>query len=148
MSGLEPGRARMSHPDPGVEDANVSASQVPHFENAGWRHEEGDRDTWPEELQRFGGQPQIRLYHPELDRYEVVAESQVPHLRSVGWMLAEEHETDQLEGKKVAELRELAKDRGISPIPSTKDELIAALEEQQQVTEDAGGAGPSEEEHG
>ena len=137
MSALEPGMARISHPDSGVEDAVVPAAAVPHWEYAGWKYEEGDREDWPTELQRFEGQTQVRIYHPDLDVYETVAESAVPHHRSRGWTLAADHDAEQLETKKVAELRQLAKDRGISPIPSTKDELVAALE-QQNTQDDAG----------
>ena len=148
MSALEPGMARISHPDPTIEDAVVPASAVPHWEFNGWKYEEGDRETWPEELQRFEGQAQVRIYHPELDRYETVAESAVPHHRSRGWTLAADHDAEQLETKKVAELRQLAKDRGISPIPSTKDELVEALEQHAQQEDQAGDqpAQPSEEE--
>lgn len=148
MSDLEPGKARMSPPDPSVEDAVVEASQVPHFENAGWRHEEGDRETWPEELQRFGGQPQVRLYHPVLERYEVVAESQVGQLRSVGWLLAEEadqakaaQQADALSERTVEELKEEARARDL-PVSGSKAELVERIRshdsQPQEAIEDAG----------
>ena len=137
MSDLAPGTARMTHPDPTVEDAIAKAEQVPHLEHAGWRFVEGDREHWPEELQRFDGETQVYIRHPVTGASSIVPEIAVPHWRAVGWQVVDPdaEQAAELEGKKVAELRELAKDRGISPIPPTKDELIAALEQHDTPTD-------------
>jgi hypothetical protein len=147
MSGLEPGKARMTHPDPEVEDAFVEASQVPHLEHGGWRYVEGDREDWPEEAREESraGWAYIRnrytggtTFVPEL----------TPALRERGWeeVDPQAEQAAELEDKKVAELRELAKERGISPIPSTKDELIEALKGEQN--QDQAGDQPAEPEEG
>ena len=130
MSDLEPGKSRMTHPDPEVDDAVVDALQVPHFEHAGWRHVEGDRETWPQELQRFEGQGQVYIRNRYTGGTAFVPELS-GHLAERGWEVVdpEAEQAAELEAKKVAELRELAKERGISPIPSTKQELIDALNE-------------------
>lgn len=147
MAELEPGQARITHPDPGVADSIVPASAVPLWERVGWQYVEGDREHLPKQHQRFEGQAQVRIYHPELDRVEVVAASAVPQHRANGWLLADEVEAEQLEDKTVAELRDLAKERGVKPIPATKEDLVAALQDEQD-TEQAGEepAPPSEEE--
>jgi hypothetical protein len=132
MAALEPGTARIRHPDPDVQDAVVPASAVPEWERNRWEFVEGDREDLPREYQKYEGQPERRIYHPGLDRYEHVAESAVPEWRSRGWVPADDVEQADLEAKKVAELRELAKERGISPIPTTKAELIEALNDQEQ----------------
>jgi len=148
MSELHPDWVTITHPDPGVEDSRVPPESVGLWRNSGWQLADG-QDTQVEELppeaQRFEGQPQVRIYHPELDRVESVAESAVPQHRSQGWLLADEAEAERLEAKNVAELRELAKERGISPIPSTKADLLEAL---QQTQDDAGEPAPSEEDEG
>jgi hypothetical protein len=155
MAELEPGFARMSHPDPGVKDAIVKQEQVPHLENVGWRYEEGDRETWPVELQRFEGQPQRRIYHPGLDRYEVVADSQVGPLRSVGWMLAEEadaakveQEADVLSEKTLDQLKDEARVRDL-PVSGTKPELVERIRDhdtQQQAQNGQAGEQPAPDE--
>jgi len=147
---------RMTHPDhDGVFDAQPS--QVPHLKDARWQVAPGQDeqgDEWPAELQRFEGQDQVKIRHPETGGETVVAASAVPHLREKGWLVVEaEAEAEEgLEGKTVPELRELAKARGISPIPATKPELLDALSSEapdEQATEDQAGdqpAQPSEEE--
>jgi hypothetical protein len=128
MTALEPGQARITYPDPGVGDAVVPASAVSHWEGIGWKFAEGDREDPPAEYQRFEGQPVVRIYHPELDRYEVVAESAVPEHRSHGWVLAEDAVAAELEDKTVAELKEEAKARGL-PVSGTKEELRERITE-------------------
>jgi hypothetical protein len=148
MAELAPGTARMTHPDPDVDDATVQAMQVPHFEHAGWRYVEGDREDWPAELQRFGGAEQVYIQHPETGAREFVTKDAAAHWRSRGWVVVdpEAEQAADLEDKKVAELRELAKDRGISPIPSTKAELIEALEGHDVADDDQAGVQPEDEE--
>jgi hypothetical protein len=132
VTDLEPGQARMTHPDPDVHDAIVAAIQVPHFEQVGWRYVEGDREHWPEELQRFQGEQPVYIRHPETGGTSFVPADVVPHWRSRGWLVVDPdaEQTAELEDKKVTELKEMAKERGISPIPTTKAELIEALEGQ------------------
>jgi hypothetical protein len=139
---------RMTHPDlPGTE-ISVAASAVPFHREARWEEVPGQDEhgeVWPLEAQRFGGQTVVRLRHPDLEQEIEVAESAVPFHRERGWQLADQVEAEALEGRKVAELRELAKERGISPIPSTKAELVEALHESPDV---AGEPAPSEEDEG
>lgn len=150
MADLEPGQARIRHPDLGEQV--VLASQVPHLERAGWEFVEGDRETWPKELQPFEGQPRVRIYHPGLDRYETVAESAVAQHRSRDWVLAEEWDTAKatadLDGKTAEELRELARERGLK-VSGSKDDLLARLRGEPGQDQEAAGdepAQPSEEE--
>ena len=153
MSALEPGKARMTHPDPGVEDAIVDAAQVPHFEHGGWRYVDGDREEWPEELRETGREGMVYIRNRTTGGTAFVPELS-GHLRERGW---EEVDPDaeqaaeqaaELEAKNVAELKALAKERGISPIPKTKDELIEALEHQQDQTPDQAGDQPADQGEG
>lgn len=150
MADLEPGQARMRHPDPAIPDQTVYASQVPHLELSGYQFVEGDREEWPAEALPFGGQPVVRIYHPELEAYHEVAESAVPYHRERGWVLVEDEAEAEaqagLEGKTVPELRELAKNQGITPIPTTKPELLAALTKQPSEDQAAEAAQDQEEE--
>jgi hypothetical protein len=150
MSALEPGKARISYPDPGVEDAVVAAIQVPHFEAAGWRFVEGDREDWPEDLQGSGRAGMVYVRHPITGGTAFVPELSAA-LRERGWEVLDPdaERAAALEDKTVAELRDLAKDRGISPIPTTKADLIDALEGTQDQDQDEAGdqpAQPDEEE--
>jgi hypothetical protein len=156
---LEPGKARIRHPDAG--ESIVPASAVPHHERSDWEFVEGDREDWPTEAQPFGGQPLVRIRHPVAGESRV-PQSAVPQWRSVGWQIVEPDDqaaqtvTPVGEGGELAmeeftvpQLRQLARDRGISPIPSTKPELLAALSGDQESPEDQAGdqpAPPSEEE--
>lgn len=146
---------RMTHPDhDGVFDAQPS--QVPFLKDARWQVAPGQDEQgeeWPAELQRFEGQDQVKIRHPETGGETVVAASAVPYHRERGWLVVDEQAEAEaeagLEGKTVPELRELAKARGISPIPATKPELLDALSE--QASQDEGQAGvepaqPSEKE--
>jgi hypothetical protein len=154
MGELEPGKARMTHPDPGVEDAIVASSQVPHLEHAGWRYMEGDREDWPDELRETGREGMVYIRNRTTGGTAFVPEL-VGHLRERGWEAvepAEEATTGafieeaSLADLTVPELRDLAKERGISPIPTTKAELIEALEQQDHHDGDqAGEPAPSEE---
>jgi hypothetical protein len=156
MSELEAGKARMTHPITGADEI-VDAGQVPHLEHAGWRFEEGDRDTWPQELQRFDdGAPGVHIRNLNTGGATFVPEL-TGHLRERAWVEVGSDEdraaqADKLEDKTVVELKELAKDRGISPIPTTKAELIEALEDSQDSKDqtEAGEkpAATSEEEEG
>jgi hypothetical protein len=127
---------RLRHPTLESE-IEVPAEAVPHHERSGWVQVKGQAEqgeTWPEELQRFEGQEQVRMRHPDLDGEIVVARSAEPYWRERAWEeITDEAPADDaqpgegLAGKTVPELRELAKQAGISPLPSTKDELLAAL---------------------
>jgi hypothetical protein len=152
MSALEPGKARMTYPDPEVEDAIVDAIQVPHFEHGGWRYVEGDREDWPAELQEAGREGMVYIRNRTTGGTAFVPELS-GHLRERGWeeVDPEAERAAELEDKNVAELRELAKERGISPIPKTKDELLEALSDQhdQHDQDQAGGEpAPTEEDEG
>jgi hypothetical protein len=124
---------RMRHPDSGGT-YDAQPSQVPLLELTGWQTVEGedlsDVEPLPAELQPFEGQPTFRMRHPDVEGDPVTAaESQVPFYRERGWVLVTDEEQEEvgLEGLTVPELRELAKARGISPIPATKPELLDAL---------------------
>lgn len=127
-------QVRMNHPDLPGQEIRVPASAAGFHRNAGWHTAEGETnqgEQLPAELQRFEGQQQVRLYHPELDRFETFAESAVPHWRSRGWIPAEEAAERQnatLEAKTVEELRDLARQRGVK-VSGTKDELVTRLRE-------------------
>jgi hypothetical protein len=146
MAGLEPGMARITHPDPGVDDDIVKASQVPHFEHAGWRYVEGDREDWPAELQESGREGMVYIRNRNTGGTAFVPEL-VGHLRERGWeeVDPDAERAEELETRKVAELKALAKERGISPIPTTKAELLEALQDTQ---EGAGEPASSEEDEG
>jgi hypothetical protein len=129
MGALEPGKARISHPDPGVEDAIVDAIQVPHFEHAGWRYVEGDREDWPPEAREESRAGWVYIRNRSTGGTTFVPELTAA-LAERGWeeVDPEAERAAELEDKTVAELRELAKGRGISPIPTTKAELLEALQ--------------------
>ena len=146
MSALEPGKARMTYPDAGVDDAIVDAAQVPHLEHAGWRYAEGDREDWPDDLQETGRAGMVYIRNRYTGGTAFVPELS-GHLRERGWeeVDPQAEQAADLEAKKVAELKALAKERGISPIPTTKAELLEALQETQ---DEAGEPAPSEEDEG
>jgi hypothetical protein len=78
---------RLRHPTLDSE-IEVPAEAVPHHERSGWVQVKGQAEqgeTWPEELQRFEGQEQVRMRHPTLDDEIVVARSAVPLWRERGW---------------------------------------------------------------
>jgi hypothetical protein len=78
----------MRHPDLDSE-YEAQPSQVPHLEHAGWKVVEGQAEQgeiWPEELQRFEGQEQVRMRHPELPGQQItIARSAVPMHQERGW---------------------------------------------------------------
>jgi hypothetical protein len=127
---------------------------VPLLELTGWQTVEGedlsDVEPLPAELQPFEGQPTFLMRHPDVEGDPVVAaESQVPFYRERGWVLVEEDEPEEgLEVLTVPELRELAKTSGITPIPTTKAELIAALSQQPSQQQAGGDAGTEQEQEG
>lgn len=146
MTELAPGQARMTHPDPDLDDEVVSASQVPHLEHIGWRYVEGDREDWPEDLQRAGREGMVYVRHPETGGTAFVPELSAP-LRERGWEVADPdaEQAEALDAKTVADLRELAKERGISPIPTTKAELIEALEQRDSTEPTKAGDEPAQD---
>lgn len=79
---------RMRHPDLDGEIV-VASSAVPIHRGSGWEPVEGQDDmgeVWPAELQRFEGQPPVRMRHPNVQDEITVASSAVPYHRSVGWL--------------------------------------------------------------
>jgi hypothetical protein len=85
---------RMRHPESGGE-YDAQPSQVPHLQETGWQVIEGQEEqgeVWPAEVQRFEGQPPIRMRHPDLESEITVAESAVPFHRERGWQVIEETE--------------------------------------------------------
>jgi hypothetical protein len=124
---------RMRHPDLEGQEITVASSAAPLHALSGWVAVEGQDDMGeelPAELQPFEGQPTFLMRHPDVEGDPVVAaESQVPFYRERGWLLVTDEEQEEvgLEDLTVPELRELAKARGISPIPATKPELLDAL---------------------
>jgi hypothetical protein len=142
---------RMTHSISGGEYI-AQREQVPHLEEAGWEQVPGQDikgEEWPAELRRYGGQPEVRLRHPVTGGEYASPESAVPYHQGRGWVRADEQAeqaaTEGLETKTVPELRELAKAQGISPIPTTKPELLAALQGEQPAEQPAEPAQPSEE---
>jgi hypothetical protein len=138
---------RMRHPDL-EQEINATSGQVPHFQVSGWQVIEGQDEQgeqWPAELLPFEGQEKVRLTHPDLEGEITVAESAVPYHRERGWQVVEGEEpaagpegADGLDGKTVPELRDLAKDEDIKPVPTTKPELLDALRGHQQAPAEAG----------
>lgn len=150
---------KMTHPESGGT-YDAQPSQVPHLQEAGWQVVEGQQEqgeVWPAEVQRFEGQPPIRMRHPDLGENQVitVAESAVPHHAERGWLVVDEEAEVEpeaqpaagFEGLTVEELREEARARGIA-VSGTKAELLGRLadSDQQQETQAPAEAGPSSEE--
>jgi hypothetical protein len=112
MSGV-----RMTHPDVAGEIV-VASSAVPIHENSGWKAVPGQEDMGerlPPDAQRFDGQEQVRMRHPNVADMIVVARSAVPSHRSVGWVEID----DEAEAKAayddqtVTGLQEEARSRGL-----------------------------------
>jgi SAP domain-containing protein len=132
---------RMTHPDSGGEYL-AQPEQVPHLRSAGWQvapGQENQGEEWPAELQRFDGQQQVRMRHPDIDGDPiVVAASAVPFHREKGWQVLEDEppaepaEDEDLEGLTVEELKERARDAGL-PVSGTKAELLERLGAEQEV---------------
>jgi len=141
---------RMTHPVSGGE-YDAQPSQVEHLKETGWElaeGEEADYERWPADLQRYGGQPEVQLRHPVTGAEYGSPESAVPYHQEKGWVRADEQADQALEDKTVPELRDLAKEQGIKPIPATKPELIAALSSttpSDQAGEDDAGAEPAQD---
>lgn len=79
---------RMRHPDLDTEYV-AQPEQVPHLRAAGWLEVEGQAEQgeeWPTEAQRFEGQEQVTMRHPDLDGEIVVARSAVPIHEQDGWL--------------------------------------------------------------
>ena len=150
----------MTHPTLKDTEITVDPLAVPHHEQAGWQVVPGqdvEVEEWPAELQRFEGQQQVRLHHPDLEGDIIVAASAVPMHRSKGWLIsdpevaerldAEARGTSGLEAKTVEELKDIARSRDL-PVSGTKAELIERLQgEQEQDSQDQAGdePAPSEE---
>lgn len=122
--------------------------QVEHLKLSGWQVAPGQQEQgeeWPTEARLFEGQPVVHMRKSDVANEITVAESAVPFHQERGWQRIEAEpagepeslaeavrpeaaeEGDGLEGRTVPELRELAKAQGISPIPTTKPELLDAL---------------------
>jgi hypothetical protein len=124
----------MTHPDLEGQEIAVAPSAVPFHAESGWQVAPGQGDMgeeWPAEVQRFEGQPPIRLRHPDLEQEITVAESAVPFHREKGWLPVEEEGAGEgdLEGLTVEQLRESARARGL-PVSGTKAELLERLSPQ------------------
>jgi hypothetical protein len=129
---------RMNHPTlPADQVIDVDPIAVPHHQAAGWQVEPGQDETgeeWPTELQRFEGQEQVRMRHPDLDAEIVVARSTVPAHQSNNWYQVEEdvplpelpEAPDDLEALTVEDLRDLLRARDL-PVSGTKTELVSRL---------------------
>ncbi|HEY5987610.1 MAG TPA: hypothetical protein VIV12_14735 [Streptosporangiaceae bacterium] len=86
---------RMTHPDLEGAEIAVAPSAVPVHAESGWVEVPGQAEqgeVWPAELQRFEGQPPVRLRHPETGAEITVAESAVPFHRERGWLPVPEAE--------------------------------------------------------
>jgi hypothetical protein len=131
---------RMSHPASGGE-YDAAPEQVPHLIESGWEVEPGQSETgetWPAELQRFEGQEQVRMRHPDLVEEIVVARSTVPSHRSNNWYevdteqegQGEAEAPDDLDSLTVPDLQELLRARDL-PVSGKRDELISRLRSQE-----------------
>lgn len=133
--------------------------QVPHLENAGWRVADGEDDStverWPMDLRKYEGQPEVELYSPTTGNYYKSPESAVPYHRARGWVVVGSDDylaaqtaqaAEDLSDRTVEELRELAKERGISPLPTKKAELLDALSTQEQEQQQDAGDQPADQE--
>lgn len=144
-------KIRMTKAD--VDDYLAEPMQVPHLRSVGWQVAEG-QDTsevqeWPDELQRFGGQPAVRIYHPDTGGETEVAESSWLFWREKGW-LREDGDDRGLEDLTVAELkdriREVNKTREADDqlsLTGTKAELLERLS---YTPQDNAGDAPAQQE--
>jgi len=153
----------MTNPASGGE-YDAAPEQVPHLERAGWERASGqdgvEVEEWPDELKRFGGQESVELYLPTTGAYYTAAKSATDHHQQRGWLVvgSEDYQAAvragaeaSFEDKTVEELREEAKARGISPLPTKKAELIEALQvgdERDTKDQDQAGDEPAPSEEG
>jgi hypothetical protein len=80
---------RMTHPESGGT-YDAQPSQVPHLQETGWQVAPGQTEqgeVWPAEVQRFEGQPPVRMRHPQVADEITVAESARPHHAAQGWLV-------------------------------------------------------------
>jgi SAP domain len=145
------GKVRMTHPDLD-EEIVVETSAEPIHANSGWRRAPGQDDIPAEEIppdaQRFDGQEQVRMRHPDLAEIIVVGRAAVPMHRSVGWLEVEEEAKAELEDKTVADLKEEARKRGLQ-VSGTKDELVERIrtyDTEEQSSEGVAGDQPADKE--
>jgi hypothetical protein len=155
---------RMRHP--GVDaDYLAQPGQVPHLQATGWEVVEGQAEqgeVWPAEARRFGGQPVVRMSHPDVADEITVAESAVPMHQSQGWQRVEPEAPAEAEdaGEPVAgddprtvddlknEIRALNADRGPDeklPVSGTKAALLARLSDAHEQDASGEAAGPNED---
>jgi hypothetical protein len=140
-------KVRMTHPQSGGT-YDAEPMQVPHLRATGWLVDE-DQDTsqveeWPQDLQRFGGQPGVRIYHPETGGETDVPQSAWPFWERKGWLRADGDDRS-LEDLTVAELKEQigqvnktrADDDQLS-VSGTKAELVERLRFTPAAEADAG----------
>jgi hypothetical protein len=141
----------MTHPDLEGQEIAVAPSAVPVHAESGWQVVPGQDETgdeWPAEVQRFEGQPPIRLRHPDLEQEITVAESAVPFHREKGWLPVDDEGEPEpagdLEGLTVEQLRDLVRARGL-PVSGTKAELVERLSPQASEPAEAAEQTPEEE---
>jgi hypothetical protein len=125
----------VNHASGGTFDADPQ--QVPHLRAAGWEVDP-DQDTsgveeWPDELQRFGGQPGVRIHHPETGGETEVAASAWPFWQSKGWE-REDGDDRELAELTVEELKERIRAANKTreaddqlPVSGTKAKLLEQL---------------------
>jgi hypothetical protein len=121
---------RMHHPETGGEYA-AQPSQVEFLKASGWELTDpnAEYERWPAELQRFEGQPVVKMAHPQVEGDPIdAAESQVPFFAERGWQRVDEAEAQELEDLTVEQLKEQARERGL-PVSGTKAELLERLQE-------------------
>lgn len=128
-------KIRMTKAD--VPDFDADPLQVPHLRSVGWQVAEGqdltEVEEWPEEAQRFGGQPGVKIHHPETGGETEVAESSWPFWHERGWKRAD-GDNRGLADLTVAELKERIREANKArddddqlSVSGTKDELIERL---------------------
>ena len=137
---------RMTHPEAGTYDAQPS--QVEFLKASGWEpaDPDADYDRWPTELQRFEGQPVVKMRHPQVEGDPIdAAESQVPFFQERGWQKVEDVQAQELEGLTVEQLKERARERGLK-VSGSKDDLIERLSEPPAEQDEDQPAAPADQE--
>jgi hypothetical protein len=121
---------RLIHPEV-EQEIVVDTSAEPMHANSGWRRAPGQdhipREELPAEVQRFEGQEQIRMRHPNVHDEITVGLSAMGMHQEKGWVRVEEAAAQELEDKTLEELRDEVRARGLK-VSGSKDELIERLQ--------------------